>query len=115
MRTTVAAAIMVACIGCATFSEIRIAEDGYLVRRSADMQLPEGPAGCRDVVLLRSAELTLANGYRYFTASTPPTIEEKSCEVHVRMFHNRPECDYAVFYDAAVTQKSLEAFLAPQK
>ena len=63
-----------------------------------------------------AAELTLADGYRYFTAAAPtPLVRGKwyknECEVHVRMFSDRPECDYAIFYDAAVTRKSLEAVL----
>jgi hypothetical protein len=111
VRIATGIALVLALAGCTGKSvHFRIAPDGYLVRHVRDWG---GEPNCRDFALLRSAELTLENGYRYFTASTPPTLrpEEALCEVHIRMFHERPECEYAVFYDATVTKASLEAVL----
>jgi hypothetical protein len=110
VRIATGLALVLALAGCTGKSvHFRIAPDGYLVRHVNDWQTP---ANCRDLVLLRSAELTLENGYRYFTASTPPTIISPTfCEVHIRMFHERSECEYADFYHATATKTSLEAVL----
>ena len=99
---------LVGCLGClgpnTEIREYRIAPDGFLLRGSGDT--------CRDRALLRSSELAIAEGYPYFTAATPPTVVSSDCEVHVRLFRERPECDHALFYDAAITRKSLESELS---
>lgn len=89
-----------------TTRQLVVAEDALLVT-----YMGEFPS-CRDHALLLAAEAAAAKGFRFLTVSTPPTMLSTGCEVHVRMFRERPECSNAVFYDVEVTQRSLRQELA---
>jgi hypothetical protein len=89
-----------------SYLELPVAENALLVRYAGD-----GP-NCRDHALLRAAEVAAARGYRYLRASTPPTMISMTCEVHVSMFKEKPECPNVVFYDVDITQRSLRKELA---
>ncbi|MRX06618.1 hypothetical protein GJ697_02070 [Pseudoduganella sp. FT25W] len=79
--------------GCATEYHPRNSEGGYseaaiepgVWRVKVDATPYTMPQQVQDYSLLRSAELTLQQGYSHFTLSAPP-----GPEVVVRMFRQRP-------------------------
>jgi len=89
-----------------TVRKLVVAEDALLVTYAGEIP------SCRDHALLHAANAAAAGGYRYLMVATPPTMLSTDCEVHVRMFRERPESPDAVVYDVEITQQSLREELA---
>jgi hypothetical protein len=89
-----------------TVRELAVAEDALLVTYAGEIP------SCRDHALLHAAEVAAAKGFPYLTVSTPPTMPSTECEVHVRMFRERPESPNVIVYDVEMTQRSLREELA---
>lgn len=115
MKSKLAAcmALAVALVGCAT--EYRPKDDGGgysetalapgLWRVKFDYTRYTQPQQVEDFSLLRSAELTLQQGYSHFSLSDPQSMQASS-EVLVRMFHNQPK-GLASIYDARAVCSKL--------